>query len=294
MKILLTGSHGMLGSALKAAAHERAWDCQGMERPDVLTATVTMLAARLSGNDLLIHAAANTNVEQCELDPHKCYADNYLLTDLLAQAAAAAGVKMVFISSTGVYGQLKSGPYREYDAASPTTHHHRSKLLAEEVVLRASPLNLVARTGWLFGGPRANPKNFVARRIEEAQAALARGEAIQSNSEQQGVPCFAGDVAGRILDLANASVCGLFNCVNLGAASRFEYVSAIVALSGGAVEVKATAAGSFGRKANVSNNETAENWKMDSLGWAPMPAWQESLARYISEELSNNGETHGH
>lgn len=294
MKILLTGSNGMLGGAITAAARARAWECDGLTRPDVTGATAASLAASLQGHDLLIHAAANTNVEQCETDPDKCYADNYLLTDLLAQAAVIAGVKMVFISSTGVYGQQKTTPYREYDAAVPTTHHHRSKVLAEDVVLRASPFNLAIRTGWLFGGRRANPKNFVARRIEEAQAALAKGESIQSNNEQQGIPCFAGDVANRVLDLANAGISGLFNCVNRGAASRFEYVTAIVALSNVPIEVKATAAGSFGRKANVSNNESAENWKMDALGWALMPAWQESLARYISEELSKDGEEREH
>lgn len=294
MKILLTGSNGMLGGAIAVAARDLAWDCQGLARPAPGRASVAQLAAVLAGHDVLIHSAANTNVEQCEIDPDKCYADNYLLTDILAQAAAQARVKMVFISSTGVYGEAKSSAYREYDVAVPTTHHHRGKLLGEEAVLRASPSNLVIRTGWLFGGPSSNPKNFVARRIDEANAAAAKGEGIASNSEQQGVPCHAGDVATRILALAQASVSGVFNCVNRGTASRFEYVRTIVALSGVPVTVTATAAGAFGRKAKVSNNETAENWKMDSLGWAPMPVWSDSLALYMSNELSSEGNKHGH
>ncbi len=294
MKILLTGSHGMLGSSIAAIAHQLGWDCQGLLRPELSGADVDILAAILVGHDALIHAAANTNVEQCEVDPDKCYADNFLLTDLLAQAAALANVRMVFVSSTGVYGQGKSTAYREYDEAVPTTHHHRSKLLGEHAVMRASPRNLVIRTGWLFGGDAANPKNFVARRIDEARAAAARGGMIQSNTEQQGTPCFAIDVARRMLELADASVSGVFNCVNRGSASRFDYVNAIVALSQLPVRVEGIAAGSFGRKATVSNNETAENWKMDRLGWAPMPLWQESLTLYVNRELSTAGDTHGH
>jgi dTDP-4-dehydrorhamnose reductase len=208
-----------------------------------------LLARELQGYDLLLHAAANTNVEQCETDPDACYRDNFLLTELLARAAALAGVRMLFVSSTGLYGTASSAPYREYEAAVPTTHHHRSKLLAEQAVLAASPHNLVVRTGWLFGGAAATPKNFVARRIDEARKAAAEGRHIESNTEQRGVPCWNRDVAMRMLDLAAAGVAGVVNCVNSGNASRYEYVAAVVELAGCGVSVQPSGAAGFNRKA---------------------------------------------
>ena len=123
----------------------------------------------LNDYDLIIHAAANTNAEECEKNPDDCFRDNTLLTEKLAYASSKAGCTFVFISSTGVYGKHEeSKPYTEHDIARPTTVHHKSKLLAESAVTKWCKSYLIIRTGWLFGGSPKNAKNFVARRIEEA------------------------------------------------------------------------------------------------------------------------------
>jgi dTDP-4-dehydrorhamnose reductase len=286
MKLLLTGAGGLLGSAIVDAAAARGDACQVLPRP-ALHIGAASLAQQLQGHELLLHAAANTNVEQCETDPDACYRDNFLLTELLAQAAALAGVRMLFVSSTGIYGTASDAPYREYAMALPTTHHHRSKLLAEHSVLAAAPHNLVARTGWLFGGPAATPKNFVARRIEEARRAAAAQRYLESNTEQRGVPCWNRDVATRMLALAAAGVTGVVNCVNSGNASRYDYVAAVVTLAGIAVAVQPSSAAGFQRKAQVSPNEMADNWKMRMLGWPEMPDWRTSLQTYLRSELAD-------
>jgi dTDP-4-dehydrorhamnose reductase len=286
MKLLLTGAGGLLGSAVLDAAAARGDLCQVLARPQ-LQQPAAALAQQLRGHDLLLHAAANTNVEQCETDPDACYRDNFLLSELLAQAAALAGVRMLFVSSTGLYGTASDAPYREYQPAEPTTHHHRSKLLAEHSVLAAAPHNLVVRTGWLFGGAPAAPKNFVARRIDEARQAALLGRHLESNAEQRGVPCWNRDIAMRMLDLAAAGVSGTVNCVNSGSASRYEYVAAVVQLAGLAAAVQPSSAAGFQRKARVSPNEMADNWKMRMLGWPEMPDWRSSLQTYLRTELAH-------
>lgn len=287
MKILLTGANGLLGSAIMERARQLGIACEPMARPQLGRDTVQLLQSSLDGYDVVIHAAANTNVEKCEVEPENCYADNFLLTELIAQGAAKASVRMVFISSTGIYGAWQDTPYREYDAVLPTTHHHCSKQMGEQAVLAAHGANLVVRTGWLFGGPAANPKNFVARRIEEARGASAGF--IRSNREQRGVPCYNADVAQRIIELCQADAFGTYNCVNSGNASRLEYVQAIVELAGLQVEVRPSDAASFNRKAKVSNNEMAECWKSAALGWPALPLWRDSLARYLNGELKDFG-----
>lgn len=283
MKILLTGASGLLGSAIQDVAASHDWICDPFARPSLSSGDVSAssLANTMRGYDVLVHAAANTNVEQCEITPDECYRDNFLLTELLAKAASIARIKMVFVSSTGVYGDSKNTAYREYDAVSPGTHHHRSKQMAEQSVLGHHADNLVVRTGWLFGGPASNPKNFVARRIDEARSALQKNTHIESNAEQRGVPCFNVDVATRLLELACGEWSGIFNCVNSGDASRYEYVKSVIELAGIPVEVRPSGSSIFNRRAKVANNEMAENWKMQSLGYAPMPDWRSSLAKYI-------------
>lgn len=286
MKVLLTGSHGLLGQALMQAMQSRGYAVQPLQRDAIWAATPHHLSDMVAGQSLLIHAAANTHVEQCEQQPQTCYRDNLLLTELLASAASNHAVPMVFVSSTGIYGTAQKEPYCEYDTALPTTHHHRSKYLAEQAVLRHSPHNLIVRTGWLFGGRFDNPKNFVARRLEELQRAVQSGQPVHSNAEQFGSPSGCTDVALRLLELAEQGRSGVFNCVNTGRASRHNYVQEIGRLAGIDAPVLPSAANTFNRVANVSFNEAAYNWKMNAMGLPPMPDWQQALAVTVAQLLS--------
>lgn len=283
MRIALTGASGILGEALivraAAAGHEiipvsRKW----------LLGSRKELHDSLAGADAVIHAAANTNVEACELDPATCYRDNLLLSEQLAEACLLTKRKLVLVSSTGVYGPRQDDPYAEYEAAEPPTHHHRAKYLAESAVLAFSRLNLVIRTGWLFGGSRLQPKNFVARRLEEAAATLQAGRTeLAANPQQRGNPTFTEDVADRLLEALGRDESGVFNAVNRGNVSRLEYVQAILDAAGLPLRaVPPVADASFKRVAQVSHNECAVNWRFEALGYAPMPDWKNSLNRYVA------------
>lgn len=282
MKILLTGSSGMLGSALEKEASIAGHICHPLKRDVVWKGSTRDLANILFSYDILIHAAANTNVELCETNIDACYRDNYLMTERIAQAARMANIKLVFISSTGIYGTSKTVPYCEFDVPLPTTHHHQSKYLAEQATMSMDTDNLVVRTGWLFGGSIENPKNFVAGRLKDAKAALAAGDVMLSDQSQWGVPCYSKDISQRILNLAELGYAGIFNCVNQGRARRYDYVQAII--SAAKLPVRLRPAASFGlkRKAKVSENEMADNWKMHQLGLAPMPDWEQSLLEYVN------------
>lgn len=283
MRICLTGANGLLGSAIKEACTLRNWTCKIVSRDAVNFRNPQSIEIILEECDVMIHAAANTNVEGCEIDPHSCYRDNTLMTEIIAEAAARRGVQLVYISSTGVYGDAKDQPYHEYDLTRPTTHHHMSKRLGEKATLKFRD-SLVIRTGWLFGGSYLNSKNFVARRIEEA--ALSDG-VIYSNSEQRGNPTYIKDLAQYLFRLIEDGQHGIFNCVNKGVASRMEYVAKIVESTGFLVDVRPSTASSFNRLAKVSNNEMAINLKLLQCGYEELPDWKESLTRYISEELKD-------
>lgn len=281
MRILLTGSNGMLGSAIYGATLDRGWRCEPLLRNGIDLSSPDNVKAIVSEYDILIHAAANTNVEECEIKPAECYRDNTMLTEILSNAAQCSGVRMVYISSTGVYGNRKDVPYHEFDEVSPTTHHHRAKWLGEQAVLR-DHRSLVVRVGWLFGGDPSNKKNFIARRVEEA---LESKSEIHSNHEQKGCPTFVCDVAERLIYLLENGLSGLFNCVNTGNASRFEYVESILKMVGLNIPVNPVSAKLFARKAQVSNNEMAINLKQEILGLTPMRDWQDALREYIDDRI---------
>ena len=283
MRIALTGSSGILGEGLIARSERAGHKITPVSRVQ-LQADPKALRSYLGSAEVVIHAAANTNVEACEIDPSACYRDNLLLTERLAEVCLLAGQKLVFISSTGVYGPQKEGPYAEYEAADPPTHHHRSKYLAESAVLAFSRRNLVLRTGWLFGGDPQKPKNFVARRLEEANEALKVGRReLAANPLQRGNPTFTEDLADRLFEALARGESGVFNAVNSGRASRLEYVQAILEAAGVPLRVvPAQDDTKFKRVARVSPNECALNWRFEALGYGQMPEWRHSLNGYIA------------
>ncbi len=282
MNIALSGSHGLFGQSVLKLAQSNHYSVIPIEREIIDFQNSQALKELLKKCDVLIHAAANTNVEQCEVDVDGCYKDNTLLTEYLSHIAYECNVKIVYISSTGIYGNYQDSAYSEYDDVRPTTHHHRAKWLGEQAVLRY-PNALVVRTGWLFGGNPENRKNFVARRIEEAMRADGF---IESNNEQFGCPSYVDDVTRRAIEYIADNRNGIYNCISEGTASRFEYVRKIVQLSELDIEVRPSSATAFNRKAKVSHNETAINLKSLQCGYEPMPHWEESLERYITKELS--------
>jgi dTDP-4-dehydrorhamnose reductase len=287
VKILLTGSNGLLGQAIRQVATERGHCSTPSSGFSLNWHDNSANAEQFREVDVVIHAAANTDVEKCERLPDFCYRDNTLLSEHVARLTARAGKKFVFISSTGIYGDHKSTPYSEFDAAEPCTHHHRSKLLAEQSVLRISPESLIIRTGWLFGGNADLPKNFVARRIEEANQSVAG--TISSTTDQFGNPCYNIDIARRLMELIERDMFGIFNCVNSGFASRYEYVKSILEFAGLSTIVLPCSASHFERIAKVSSNEAAVNWKAEMMGFDKMPAWQLSLENYIKTFLLRDG-----
>jgi dTDP-4-dehydrorhamnose reductase len=283
MKLLISGASGLLGKAIQRQAQKMNITCVNLDRAKIslglAVSDILKVDELFEGVDHFVHAAANTDVEHCELEPASCYRDNVLLTELLANAARRKGVLMTYISSVGVYGSAQKIPWAEYDEARPVTHHHRSKLIGEQLVMAANSLNSVTRTGWLYGGELKANKNFVTKRIEEARSSTSGF--IFSNNQQRGCPTNVDDAAERILDIIMLRASGLFNVVNTGSASRLEYVAAIVGSCGLNVEIRPYEAGDFKRIAPVSDNEMAINWRADMHGLPSMRYWRDALVDYL-------------
>lgn len=268
----------MLGSELLSIMTTTGISAIPLDRNAFLAGSARDRSIMLSGFDVIIHAAANTDLEECERNQTMCFYDNTFLTEKLFQHSRCKNVKFIYISSTGVYGRHKDSPYHEFDEVVPTTAHHRSKSLAEKIVLH-SPNSLVIRTGWLFGGGFNQRKNFVANRIKEIKSSR---DVIYSNAIQYGSPTYARDCAERIIALLVDGCCGVYNVVNNGNVSRLEYVSMIARLFGSDVQVLSVGAESFSRLADVSENEAAITLKMNFENRPKMRNWDDALGEYMA------------
>ena len=277
MKILITGAAGILGRHLVEQFVEHDLALPTRKECDLGDHGQTQRMVRSVRPQVVIHAAADTNVEACEREPQRAYRTNAIGTQNLVDALADQDALLVYISSTGIYGAAQSEPYNEFDDVRPTTHYHRAKWHGELAVQQGVRRHLIVRTGWLFGAGLDHPRNFVANRLREA----AGKEILFGDSTQVGNPTYAGNVAAQAKTLVEGEYGGTFNCVDYPAATRLDYVREILKSYGSAGRVEAAQPGTFQRVAPVSPNESAVNYKLQLLGIDRMEPWHQSLARYV-------------
>jgi dTDP-4-dehydrorhamnose reductase len=280
IKVLVTGSSGMLGSEflhLMQESHSTSSLPAGINIADNSAVAKALSDTR---PNIVIHTAAYTDVDGCELDPNKAHQVNVLGTKNIANYCSSNNVKMVFISSTGIYGDSKEANYSEDDRPDPQTVHHASKLEAEHLVASLVADHLILRVGWLYGGSISQKNNFVYKRFLEAK----NTSVIYASSSQKGNPTSCQDVVRQTCLLINKCQTGVFNCVN-GAVdvTRFDYVKEIIEQLGLDCRVELAPPDMFKRLAPVSSNESAVNKKLGFIGLDIMPSWKVALARYICE-----------
>jgi dTDP-4-dehydrorhamnose reductase len=225
--------------------------------------------------DLVINCAAHTDADAAELNPAIAAAANSALPGIIGKICFEVGAVLVQISSTGCYGAWKDTAYSEDDPLRPTTVHHKSKVAGEEAVRASGCEHLIVRTGWLFGGSTAAPRNFVWKRLIEASS----GRRLLSDTSQHGCPTAVHDVARQVLVALAAGVRGTVNVVSQGSVSRFGYVERIVRAAQLPCEVLPSPA--FARLAPVSPNEAAVNGRLRALGLDHMPRWEEAVDDYV-------------
>ncbi len=278
MRILITGKTGLLGSVLFNALNKSGIECCGLDRVVFLQLSPKKKVQFLRRYDVIIHAAASTNVEHNELYPVEAYRDNVGLTLALASAVSETGSRLIFISSTGVYGSTNGGlPHIETETIFPSTIHHRCKAIAESICRDTVKDCVILRVGWLFGSPRFEGGGFLRTIFREAEACERDNAVLRANFGQIGSPTSIVDVTSVILLLVESHLMGTFNLVSGGVVSRLEYVREICDASNFSVKVEGVGPEYFKRVAPVSQNESADASLLLDLLQIKFDDWHESL-----------------
>lgn len=276
MRILVTGSNGMLGREFvevgtKAGNRMAGWTRADLdlERPEPGLAKLKSLKP-----DAVIHCAAETNVDRCEREAGYAMRVNGETAGKLAAATGQIGGQFVLISTSGIFDGKKPEPYTELDEPAPATAYARAKVAGEKLVAAACPHVLILRAGWLFGGPLDGKRNFVGARLREAEG---KNE-IVSATDKRGSPTWTQDFVEGALSLVASKKSGVFHLVNSGVATRQEYVAQILAQAGSSTGVRGVGSDAFLRAAPVPDSEALVSCRLPGLR-----KWQEALTDYLEK-----------
>ena len=231
MHVAVTGSSGRLGRALVAAL--RAASPRGLDEPVPWTRADFDLDApdgveellETSGVELVVHAAAWTDVDACARDPDLAMRRNAGATAALARACAARGIDLVLISTNEVFdGTRSGGGYLPVDPPAPANPYGASKLAAERAATdaygarEARGVLGIVRTAWLFGPGKPD---FPTKIVAAAEKAAALGEPVGVVGDEIGTPSYTPDVAEGLVGLIRSrAVGGIHHVVNAGIVSR--------------------------------------------------------------------------
>lgn len=236
MRILITGASGQLGSELVKAlttghtvsgalpAIYADVDVEAVVHPMLDIADRQAVDAWFTAHppyDLVINAAAQTNVDGCEKSEAQAYRVNAHGPENLAMAVNHTGGKLIHVSTDYVFAGTEATPRTEEDLVCPVSAYGRTKLAGEKLALDACPKTFVVRTAWLYG---AEGKNFVKTMLR-----LARNNSvIKVVNDQWGSPTNTADLADAILRLAMTDQYGIYHAVNAGACSWYDFACRIV------------------------------------------------------------------
>lgn len=280
MRILILGSSGLLGRALVDELRGKEVFPSTSNDSDIRDlAQVRELVTR-THPEWIIHAAAFTNVDDCESDPERAYAINRDGTRNVSVAAREAGAKLVYLSTNYVFDGLSTQPYEPNDPVHPLSAYGASKAAGEEAVQENHGQWIIARTSWVFGSAHpCFPEKIIA-------AASSQPE-LKVVNDQIGSPTYTKDLAGAIRRLIHMDARGILNITNSGSCTWFEYAKEILRAAGIRTSISAITSAESHRPARRPAYSVLSPIALNKRG-ITLRNWQAALDDYI-EELRRTG-----
>jgi dTDP-4-dehydrorhamnose reductase len=220
IKVMIIGALGMLGHDLqKVFPDAELFDVFGDNILDITDENMVMKTVEAVKPDVVINAAAYTDVDGCEDNTKLSLKVNGEALIYIARGCKMNGAKLVHYSTDYIFDGSKQ-EYVESDIPNPINAYGTSKLLGEKNIQENMADFRIIRTSWLFG---KNGKNFV-----ETMLSLSRQmENVKVVNDQFGKPTYTVDLAQKTAEIIDMEP-GIYHITNEGVCSWYEFASAII------------------------------------------------------------------
>ncbi len=275
MKILVTGSEGMLGRTVMRRLNGDH-DLTGVDLADGDLTDPQVVQGVFSGTEpqWVVHCAAWTDVDGAEASPEEAMAANAGATENLARACDAGGVGLCYISTDYVFDGQGTG-FDENDQRNPINHYGLTKARGEEHVAAMTAPWQIVRTSWLFGDGRAN---FV----KTIKGLLAVKDTLRVVEDQRGCPTSAEDLANVIGFLVSGRFGGIFHGTNAGDTTWYGLAREIARGCGADPDRIAPCPSSeYPRAAVRPGCSILRSSHLEKIGCPDRPSWQTAVADYL-------------
>jgi len=244
MKLLITGSNGLLGQKIVTQCLKRGIDfiasSKGENRNsrcpenqylslDIRDEVAIITCIESIKPTHIIHTAAMTNVDQCELNPKECEEINVKSTIILWKASTNLGIHFQLLSTDFVFDGSK-GNYSENDKPNPLSIYAKSKVNAEEILLKSDNLDwAIIRTIIVYGeGENLSRTNLICW----AKETLAKNHPISIVDDQFRAPTWADDLAWACIRICELNKKGIYHISGPETMSVFEIVMRVAKFYG--------------------------------------------------------------
>jgi dTDP-4-dehydrorhamnose reductase len=236
MKVLILGAGGLLGQEIvRVAKRETEWQLLTLSKNYLRSEKNSRLFdlhdyhqwQRLVENvetrpDVIINAAAATNVDQCEVEREQAWKINVTLVEILVHICRSYDIRLVQISTDYIFDGSR-GPYTETDTPNPINYYGRTKLAAENLCIRKLVEYSIVRTMWLYGEASGGKTTFVDWVLNMLKAQTPFGVV----TDEVGTATLTEDVAYAIIKMIDSSFRGIVNIGGAELQSRWQFAQDI-------------------------------------------------------------------
>ncbi len=281
MKVLITGCRGQLGIELGRQLKNLNQESQkkivlietDLDTLDITDSLQVQNLLTREQPEVIINAAAYTNVDGCETDELKAFRVNAIGAQNLSTVAYKIGAKLLQVSTDYVFDGTGNSPKREYDPINPQSIYGKSKALGEKLVIQTNPRYFILRTAWLYG----EGNNFVRTMLKLAQ----EKDEINVVNDQIGSPTSTVDLASCIINLINTEQYGIYHATCEGECSWYDFAKKIFALKKVKVKVNPISTKELNRSAKRPAYSVLENFMLKLIDLNNFRQWEDALEEYL-------------